>query len=76
MGRGLGIGFLSARRQRLVARASAMPNLARTKQHTTEYGRFHFSDRREARRCEAAFASVPKRPSTENTRGVKCFRRS
>ena len=72
-------GMRLPRRQRCVARTAAMLKRVLRQPHTWEYGRLHFSDKREARRRMTAFASLPKRPSTETTKGVKsrrCSRQS
>ena len=70
------VGLQSALKQQLDERISAIERRERTKPHFLEYERFHFAAKEEARRLEAALASLPRRPSTENTRGVKVRRRA
>jgi hypothetical protein len=69
-------GLRSARRQRLDERMRASEMRERTKPHTSEYERFHLAASEEANRLEAALDSLPRRPSIENTSGVKVRRRA
>jgi hypothetical protein len=66
-------GFRSQRKHRLEERTNAIANRERTKPHTWLYVRFHLVARREASLFRAASHSTPINPSTENTKGVKCF---
>jgi hypothetical protein len=68
------IGLRLARRQRLAEQIGAIERGEQTKPHTSEYEHFHLAARLEANRREAAVASVPCSPSTENIRGVKVRR--
>ena len=70
----LKLGVRSHRKQRLAHRTRAMHSLLRTKPHTWLYVRLHFLEMRDDARLMAASHSVPMRPSTEKTRGVKFLR--
>ena len=70
----LKLGLWSHRRQRLAHWTKAMQSRLRTKPHTWLYVRLHFLEMRDEARLMAASHSVPIRPSTEKTRGVKFFR--
>jgi hypothetical protein len=70
------MGLRSARRQRLEDRIKAIESRDRTNPHTSEYERFHLPARLEAKRLEAAVASLPRSPSIEKTNGVKVRRRA
>ena len=75
-GRNRIMGLRSARRQRLEDRIKAIESRDRTNPHTSEYERFHLPARLEAKRLEAAVASLPRSPSIEKTNGVKVLRRA
>ena len=66
----------SALRHQLEERINAIESLDRTKPHSSEYDRFHLAARMEVSRLEAAFASLPSKPSIEKTKGVKVRRRA
>jgi hypothetical protein len=70
------VGFRSARRHLLEERSSAIEIRERIKPQISEYDRFHLVASEVARRLDAALASLPRRPSTEKTNGVKVRRRS
>jgi hypothetical protein len=65
------IGLRLACWQQLAEQIRAIERWEQTKPHTLEYKRFHLAARLEANSHEAAVASTPCSPSTENTRGVK-----
>jgi hypothetical protein len=48
-----------------------MERRERIKPQISEYERFHLEASEVAKRLDAALASLPKRPSTEKTNGVK-----
>jgi hypothetical protein len=53
-----------------------MERRERIKPQISEYERFHLAASEEAKRLDAALASLPSGPSTEKTNGVKVRRRS
>ena len=69
-------GLRSALKQQLIERRRAIESLEQTNPHTSEYDRFHFAARQDAKRFEAAFPSFLISPSTEMTSGVKVRRRA
>ena len=75
-GRNRRMGLRSARRHRLEERINAIERRDQTNPHTSEYERFHLAARLEAKRLEAAVASLPSSPSIEKTNGVKERRRA
>jgi len=66
------VGILEPRRHMCVARTITILILALTYPHTSEYGFSHFSASRANNHFSKVCPSLPIRPSTEITKGVKC----